>query len=116
MAANGQDVRAVNPNQKFSSSLEKHLGSAAKNAGNKDLKNVGPSVQYKLRDKTGQAREYNNYMQPVLMEGAYVFLAGMRDSPGESFRYLRIPADDADSVQEWMRLRAAVLNPELRAE
>ncbi|RBA24837.1 cytochrome c biogenesis protein ResB [Herminiimonas fonticola] len=116
MAQNGQDVRAVNPNQSFmSSGLDKHLGSAAKNANNKDLKNVGPSVQYKLRDKNGQAREYNNYMQPVLVDDAYVFLAGVRDSPSEPFRFLRIPADDNDTVEEWMRLRAAILNPDLRA-
>ncbi len=115
MAQNGQDVRAVNPGQSFmASSLDKHLGSAAKTANNKDLKNVGPSVQYKLRDKNGQAREYNNYMQPVLVDGAYVFLAGVRESPAEPFRFLRIPADDNDTVEEWMRLRAAILNPELR--
>jgi cytochrome c biogenesis protein len=120
MAQSGQDLRAVNMNktfnQKFSDGLDKNLGSAAKNANSKDLKNVGPSVQYKLRDKTGQAREFHNYMQPVLADGAWVFLAGMRDSPSESFRYLRIPSDDNDSVEEWMRLRAAVLNPELRME
>jgi cytochrome c biogenesis protein len=120
MAQSGQDVRAVNTNktfnQKFSDGLDKNLGSAAKNANSKDLKNVGPSVQYKLRDKTGQAREFHNYMQPVLADGAWVFLAGMRDSPSEAFRYLRIPSDDNDSVEEWMRLRAAVLNPELRLQ
>jgi cytochrome c biogenesis protein len=55
-------------------------------------------------------------MQPVLADGAYVFLAGMRDSPNEAFRYLRIPADDDDSVEEWMRLRAAIANRELRAQ
>ena len=116
MAQNGQDVRAVNPKQSFmGSSLDKHLGSAAKNANNKDLKNVGPSVQYKVRDKNGQAREYNNYMQPVLVDGAYVFLAGVRESPAEPFRFLRIPADDNDTVEEWMRVRAAILNPDLRA-
>ena len=119
MARNGADVRAVNTNQSFnaqlSADLDKHLGSAAKNANNKDLKNVGPSFQYKLRDKTGQAKEFHNYMQPVLIDGNYVILAGTRDSPGEAFRYLRIPADDEDSVREWMRLRAAVQNPELRA-
>ncbi len=116
MAQNGQDVRAVNPKQGFmSSGLDKHLGSAAKNANNKDLKNVGPSVQYKLRDKNGQAREYNNYMQPVLVDDTYVFLAGVRESPAEPFRFLRIPADDNDTVDEWMRLRAAILNPDLRA-
>lgn len=118
MARNGTDVRAVNPNQslneKITADLGKHLGSAAKNANSKDLKNVGPSLQYKLRDKTGQAREFHNYMQPVLIDGAYMILAGTRDTPSEAFRYLRIPADDEDSVKEWMRLRAAVQNPELR--
>ncbi|MES2041710.1 MAG: cytochrome c biogenesis protein ResB [Pseudomonadota bacterium] len=118
MARNGADVRAVNPNQtlneKFTADLDKHLGSAAKNANNKDLKNVGPSLQYKLRDKTGQAREFHNYMQPVQINGDYMILAGTRDSPSEAFRYLRIPADDEDSIKDWMRLRAAVQNPEMR--
>jgi cytochrome c biogenesis protein len=120
MALNGQDVRAVKTdrsfNEAFAAGLDKRLGSAAKNAKSKDLKNVGPSVQYKLRDKTGQAREYHNYMVPVEVDGSYVFLTGMRNSPSEPFRYLRIPADDNDTVEEWMRLRAALLNPELRAQ
>ncbi|WP_034302881.1 cytochrome c biogenesis protein ResB [Herbaspirillum sp. RV1423] len=113
-----QDVRSVNKslNKTFADGLDKHLGSGAKNANSKDLKNVGPSVQYKLRDKTGQAREFLNYMQSVQVDGAYVFLAGVRDLPDEPFRYLRIPADDDDSVNEWMRLRAALANPALRAE
>jgi len=118
MARNGADVRAANAkqtfNEQFSTDLNKHLGSAGKNANNKDLKNVGPSVQYKLRDKTGQAREFSNYMQSLLIDGDYMFLAGTRDSPADAFRYLRIPADDNDSVNEWMRLRAAMNNPVLR--
>lgn len=120
MAQSGQDLRAVNPqksfNQRFSDVLDKRLGSGAKNVNGKDLKNVGPSVQYKLRDKTGQAREFHNYMQPVQVDGAYVFLAGVRESPGEPFRYLRIPADADDTVQDWMRLRAALLDSDLRAQ
>ncbi|WP_220809838.1 cytochrome c biogenesis protein ResB [Noviherbaspirillum aridicola] len=118
MAEAGQDVRAVNPNQSFNekvtAGLGKQLGSAARPDANKDLKNVGPSVQYKLRDKTGQAREYHNYMQPVQLEGAWVFLTGMRAAPSEPFRYLRIPADENDSVEEWIRLRAALADPALR--
>jgi cytochrome c biogenesis protein len=114
MAQNGQDLRAVKTSQSFAESLGKHLGSGAKSAISKDLKNVGPSVQYKLRDKTGQAREYQNYMMSVKSDDGYVFLAGMRDSPSEQFRYLRIPADDNDTVDEWMRLRAAIQNPVLR--
>ena len=116
----GQDVRAVNKsesfNEKFAVGLDKRLGSAAKNAHNKDLKNVGPSVQYILRDKTGQAREYQNYMQPVTVDGATVFLAGMRVNPGDPFSYLRIPADDNHGVSEWMRLRAALQDPALREQ
>ncbi|RJG02356.1 cytochrome c biogenesis protein ResB [Noviherbaspirillum sedimenti] len=120
MANNGQDVRAVNAgqsfNQRFSAGLDKQLGAAARGADSKAFKNVGPSVQYKLRDKTGQAREFHNYMLPVQTEGGEVFLAGVRDLPSEPFRYLRIPADENDSVTEWMRLRAALLTPELRAQ
>jgi cytochrome c biogenesis protein len=113
----GQDVRAVNKslNTRLAQDLSDHLGSGAKSADSKDLKNVGPSVQYKLRDKTGQAREFLNYMRPIDMDGAYVFLAGVRDNPSDEFHYLRIPADDDDSVDEWMRLRAALTDPQLRA-
>jgi cytochrome c biogenesis protein len=116
----GQDVRAVAKgqsfNDQFAATLGKASGSAAKQAGNKDLKNVGPSVQYKLRDSTGQAREFMNYMQPVTLDGAQVFLAGVRASPADQFSYLRIPADDNHSVNEWMRLRAALADPALRAQ
>ena len=118
--SSGQDVRAVSKaesfNEKFAVGLDKRLGSAGKNANNKDLKNVGPSVLYKLRDKTGQAREYQNYMQPVTVDGALVFLAGMRVNPSDAFSYLRIPADDNYTVKEWMRLRAALQDPELREQ
>lgn len=114
-----QDARAVTKgkslNEAFAAGLDKQLGSAAK-GGSKDLKNVGPSVTYKLRDKTGQAREFQNYMQPVTLDGAQVYLAGVRSSPSENFSYLRIPADDEHSVREWMRLRAALADPSLREQ
>lgn len=120
MAQAGADARAVNLeqplNRQLMEGLNRQLGSAAKGSNTKDLKNVGPSVQYKLRDKTGQAREYHNYMLPVMADGANVFLTGMRESPSEPFRYLRIPADENNSVEEWMRIRAAVMNSEMREE
>jgi len=115
-----EDLRAVNKgksfNEQFAQTLSQHSGSAAKNVNNKDLKNVGPSVQYKLRDKAGQAREFLNYMQPVTLEGAQVYLAGVRNNPSDAFSFLRIPADDNHSVREWMRLRAALADPALRAD
>ena len=112
MAANN-DLRSVARDKSLTENL---VGSAAKPSGSKDLKNIGPSLQYKLRDKTGQAREFHNYMQPVLLDGATVFLAGMRETPSEPFRYLRIPADDNDSIEEWMRLRGAFKNAGLREQ
>jgi cytochrome c biogenesis protein len=116
----GQDVRDVKKGESLEAqlarTLSQHTGSAAKNANNKDLKNVGPSVQYKLRDQTGQAREFMNYMQPVTLDGAEVYLAGVRANPGDPFSFLRIPADDRHGVGEWMRLRAALADPALREE
>jgi cytochrome c biogenesis protein len=35
-------------------------------------------------------------------DGAYYFLSGVRAAPGEPFRYLRIPADDAGSPRRFM--------------
>jgi cytochrome c biogenesis protein len=106
------DVRKVD----LVGSLKQHLGSGAKPSGEKRLTNVGPSVSYKLRDASGQAREYNNYMQPVELDGQRVFLAGVRDDPADAFRYLRIPADENDSMVAWTRLRAALADPALRDE
>lgn len=80
------------------------------------LRNVGPSVQYKVRDNAGQAREYHNYMLPVELGGRRVFLSGTRDTPDGEFKYLRIPADDQQTPEEFMRLRAALQNPALRQQ
>ncbi|WP_234413990.1 cytochrome c biogenesis protein ResB [Ideonella sp. A 288] len=104
------DVRKVD----LVGSFEKHLGSGAKGGGDKMLRNIGPSMSYKLRDASGQAREFNNYMVPVEMEGQRVFLAGVRDTPGEPFRYLRIPVDAEGSIEGWQRLKAALHDPSLR--
>ncbi|RZA36420.1 MAG: cytochrome c biogenesis protein ResB [Lysobacteraceae bacterium] len=118
--AASQDARAVAKNTTFNeqltTTLGKASGSAARNDNAKDMKNVGPSVQYKLRDKTGQAREFMNYMQPLTLDGAQVYLAGVRSSPSENFSFLRIPADAEYSVRTWMRLRAALADPALRVE
>lgn len=119
IAAN-QDARAVAKNTSFneqlSATLGKASGSAARSDHAKDLKNVGPSVQYKLRDKTGQAREFMNYMQPLTLDDAQVYLAGVRNNPQENFSFLRIPADAEYSVRTWMRLRAALADASLRQD
>ncbi|WP_411021433.1 cytochrome c biogenesis protein ResB, partial [Salmonella sp. s37812] len=76
------------------SGITQHLGSGARGAKAKQLTNIGPSVSYKLRDAAGQAREFQNYMAPVTLDGQAVFLLGVRDTPAEAFRFLRVPADD----------------------
>ncbi len=86
------------------------LGSAAADQSKKDLRNVGPSFQYRLRDAQGQAREFSNYMLPLLLDGAWYLLTGVRATPNESFRYMRLPLDADGSVDSHMRLRALLLD------
>ncbi|KVE36001.1 cytochrome c biogenesis protein ResB [Burkholderia sp. TSV86] len=115
-ASGKTDARGVATRQSVKELLDERLGSGAKSSKPLELHNVGPSVQYKVRGKDGQAREFNNYMLPVEIGGDRVFLAGVRASPNDPFRYLRIPADSRDSVGEWMRLRAALQDPSVRTD
>lgn len=104
------DVRAVD----LGSSLNKHLGSGAQGGKEKALRNVGPAINYKLRDASGQAREFHNYMAPMVLDDQLVFVAGVRDSPADNFRYMRMPADENGSLDGWMRLRLALNDASLR--
>lgn len=107
------DVRKVDLRE----SIETRLGAANKADKVDTLRNVGPSVSYKLRDAAGQAREFHNYMLPVDMgQGASVFLMGLRDTPAEPFRYLRVPADDQGSPDGFFRMRVALSDPAVRAQ
>ena len=110
------DVRKVD----LVSSLKNHLGSGAKGIDKKELRNVGPSVSYKLRDAAGQAREFNNYMLPVKVDASEtspaVYLLGVRDTPAAAFQYLRIPVDPEGGMQTFLRVRAALLDPAQREQ
>ncbi|HEX7387214.1 MAG TPA: cytochrome c biogenesis protein ResB [Castellaniella sp.] len=90
-------------------------GSAAR-APNKNLHNVGPSVQYSVIDKDGQSHDFNQYMLPVKLDGFPVFLMGTRDDASQPYRYLRIPVGDHGGMNEFMQLRAALDDPALRDE
>ena len=110
-SAGGIDVRKVDLRE----SIDSRLGAANKSVTKKELRNVGPSISYKVRDAAGQAREFNNYMLPVDMgDGAPVFLMGLRESPVDPFRYLRIPADENGTSDEFFRFRAALADPAVR--
>jgi cytochrome c biogenesis protein len=100
--------------------LDQRMGAANKTTARKDLRNVGPSVSYKLRDAAGQAREYNNYMLPIRLDNdpdsVPIFLLGMRETPADQFQYLRIPADLEGGKLTFLRTRAALQDPALRQE
>jgi cytochrome c biogenesis protein len=112
------DVRKVDLRESF----DKTFGAANKIKTTKELRNIGPSITYKLRDAAGQAKEFHNYMLPVVLEkdakgeGQALFLLGMRTQPNEPFSYLRIPADDQGELDGFARLRMALADPEMRAK
>ncbi len=82
----------------------------------KALRNVGPSYQVKVRNPRGEAKEYHNYMLPVTLDGRMYLLSGVRETPNEPFRYLRLPVDSKGGIDSFMRLRAALMDPALRGE
>jgi cytochrome c biogenesis protein len=117
-AASGADVRKVD----LKASLDKTLGSANKLGQDKGLRNVGPSIVYKLRDAAGQATEFHNYMLPVILdkdekgEGLPIYLWGMRQNTNDQYSYLRVPADLEGSPETFSRMRLALQEPALREQ
>ena len=113
-SGSGADVRKVDLRQ----AIDSRLGAANKTRENKQLRNVGPSITYKLRDAAGQAREFHNYMLPVKMDTAEfspaLFLLGVRETTSGAFQYLRIPADEQGSMDGFLRLRRALADPAQR--
>jgi cytochrome c biogenesis protein len=109
-SAEGVDARGVN-----FQSLTKQMGSGANRSGKK-LTNIGPSVTYKLRDSAGQAREFQNFMVPVRLNGQSVFMLGARSTQMERFRFARIPADENMTMAGWVNLRNALFDPAMREE
>jgi cytochrome c biogenesis protein len=108
---------ALNKPMNVTDNLQTVLGVPAPRA--KHLRNVGPSVMYKLRDSAGQAKEYHAYQLPIKLgddgqiqdTAQSVFLLGMRRTTNEAFKFVRFPADADGSATEYMRLRAAFTNP-----
>lgn len=81
----------------------------------KRFKNFGPSFTFKMRDASGAANEYHNYMLPVTQNDRRFFLTGMRGSVAEPFRYLHIPADKNDSLERFMGFHA-LLNDQAKVK
>jgi cytochrome c biogenesis protein len=73
-------------------------------------RNVGPSVTFKVRNNSGQAREYISYQYAMPIDGRSFFVSGMRETPQEEFKYLKIPADLKGSIEEFMLFKEALQN------
>lgn len=108
------DARGVN----FSGGVMDKLGASSSLPRDKQLRNIGPSFSYIVRDSAGQAHEFNNYMAPVVLNDSTVpvFLLGVRERPDAPYRYLRVPADDEGSMTGWLAMRSALLDPQARRE
>lgn len=74
----------------------------------------GPSFTYKIRRPDGVAMEYLNYMRPQKIDGRLYYLSGVRSSPAQDYRFLRIPVGPEGGVRHFMQLAAALHNPEAR--
>jgi cytochrome c biogenesis protein len=96
--------------------IGKRLGTGTEALARREMRNVGPSFTYRLRDAAGQAREYHNYMLPVRLEGRWMMLTGMRETPNEAFRYLRMPLDEDGRLDSYWLLREALLDERARGE
>ena len=80
-------------------------------ADNKDLHNVGPSYEYRIRAADGTAHAYTTYMLPVQIDGRWFVVSGMRASPAEPYRYIRFPLDPDGTLSGFMALRATLMKP-----
>jgi cytochrome c biogenesis protein len=72
------------------------------------FENFGPSMVFRVRDNKGVAKEFTNFMSPVLLDGRYFFITGMRNSVSEEYRYIHIPADDQYTPKRFMQFEAAL--------
>ena len=79
----------------------------------KNSKNVGPNFTYKIRNQSGQANEYQTYQMPMKLEGRYFFVSGMRPTPQEDYKFLKIPADDKGSLEGFFIFKNLLLDKKI---
>lgn len=103
-------------NPQNSEQLSQKINDVRNVAKEKTMRNVGPTITYRLRNATGQAYEYVNYMLPLVRQDALFFATGERANLNEPYRWLMIPADKKASHASFMALRAMLLNEKGRAK
>lgn len=113
---NIENMGKVENNAMAVSKFAQAMASAQAVQSEHKLKNIGPSVQFKLRDKNGQATEYLNYFAPFFEKNAGYAVSGMRKEVAAPFQFVRLPLDNQMEVQTFMRLRATLLDKSLYPE
>lgn len=78
-------------------------------------RDIGPSLAFRLRDQQGQADTWLLYQQAIKIDGAYYRVLGHQAGGQEAMDYLRIPLDADDGIDGYLRLAAALSDPEQRA-
>ena len=79
-----------------------------------ELKNVGPTITYKVRDKAGQAVEYMAYMLPLSRDEQQFFALGERVSPADPYKWVMMPVDRNGELKTFMLLRQGFADAKLR--
>ncbi|AIL32104.1 hypothetical protein IX83_01090 [Basilea psittacipulmonis DSM 24701] len=98
----------------FTSDLKDLTGSAARER-NPNIRNLGPSIRYTLTDKNNQSVQFMNYMLPVVgLEPIPVFLFGVQNALTNNMMYIRVPADEKGSIQQFLLLRKVLNDPNMR--
>jgi cytochrome c biogenesis protein len=115
-AFNIENMGKVANNTMAVSKFAQAMASAQAVQSEHNLKNIGPSIQFKLRDKNGQATEYLNYFAPFFEKGAGYAVTGMRTTVAAPFQFIRIPLDAQMEAKAFMRLRATLLDKSLYPE
>ncbi len=110
-----EQAQAQPENESGRAALAKRLSEVRSVRQDRRFANVGPTIRFKLRDNSGQAHEYVNYMLPLEREGSWFFATGERSSADEPYRWLMLPADPAGRLDSFMALRELLLDPERRS-
>ena len=119
-AANSPSATSQSAASRLMQLLRQPTGMAHDAQAQQAWQDIGPSFGYKLRDAAGQATEFHNYMRPVQIgspaESVPQYLFGVREQATQNWRYLRVPADADGGLDEFRRLRTALLQPQQRQQ
>jgi cytochrome c biogenesis protein len=115
-AINVHDLKESVQNNVTSKQQFQSLHGNSANLHSKKFTNVGPSIEYSLRDDSGQLSFYHIYMLPLQINQHTTYLIGTKDSLNAEFKYLHIPADDKQKIDTWLMLYHYLQNDDMRKQ